>query len=420
MGFYGFSLSGTYTLPDDLHDVCILDTDNQLAVTALYADGTVTAPDGWSSSWGIFAHYYDASTTGAEPVATGVVATPAIDPLAQCGQTPALASLVHWPVGGDNLCHPPAGNWIRAKVFVYVRGGLHFPRNITLNLTGGWSADLGSQYCAYGTQTQGSVVGGVTITTAIIDAAMIAAGWGPWPAAIFDALVGRIMWGGDLCTGAPPPMPTFNNGDFLPILNGVPNPNSLGKFWTALQGVIWPTICQCTPAPPGSPVPVPFPPPAGPAPSAAPIAPILVQCDNEDICTILNDMQRQTRAILAQLGSIQSDVRLIQRQHVPFAYVPGTLHSGLSGSGTITVATPLGFVVQSTSIPGYLSSDMAPVPSYFRLGEVSFGTASGWTARRIVTHNPHLFLDIDPDITTVAYLFEPGVTANIQELEREP
>jgi hypothetical protein len=76
--------------------------------------------------------------------------------------------------------------------------------------------------------------------------------------------------------------------------------------------------------------------------------------------------------------------------------------------------------VDSTAKPAYLSSDMAPVASWFKLGEISWGTADGWTARRVVTHDPHLFLEIGADVTTCAYLFEPGVTANIRELIREP
>jgi len=129
---------------------------------------------------------------------------------------------------------------------------------------------------------------------------------------------------------------------------------------------------------------------------------------------------RQMTAIAQELAYARRDVQLIQRQHVPFAYVAGTLHTGLSGAGTITVSTILGLSIQTTTMPPYLSSDMAPVQSWFKLGEVSWGTPDGWMARRIVTHNPHLYLDIDGDITEVGYLFEPGVVANILELVREP
>ncbi len=119
------------------------------------------------------------------------------------------------------------------------------------------------------------------------------------------------------------------------------------------------------------------------------------------------------------LQSLVLDVRLIQRQKVPFAYVPGTAHTGLTGAGTIAVQGLLGLSVVITAQPGYFSSDMAPVASTFKFGSLSWGTTDGYELRHVVTHNPHLFTGIDGDIAAIGYLFEPGVTATILELLRE-
>jgi hypothetical protein len=193
---------------------------------------------------------------------------------------------------------------------------------------------------------------------------------------------------------------------------------AVAKAWQWLQWAAWPQFCECTP---GSPSPVTPPVVIAPPPAGAPPGPLpSYTCDTEDICTQLQQLTLAVSALAQAQANMSSLVTLIQRQHVPFAYVPGTLHTGLSDGGTLTVSSVLGLSVEITSLPGTLSSDMAPVQSWFKFGEISLGTVDGWQARRIVTHNPHLFLDLDADLTEVGYLFEPGVVANILELRREP
>jgi hypothetical protein len=143
-------------------------------------------------------------------------------------------------------------------------------------------------------------------------------------------------------------------------------------------------------------------------------------CDPSNLCANVEQLTLAVTALTQGQRQIANLVQLIQRQHVPFGSIPGMSHTGLTGSGTLSVQGILGLSVTPTVIPGYLSATMAPVNSYYRLGEISLGTAAGWERRMIVTHNPHLFTGIDGDITLVGYLFEPGVTATIQELVREP
>jgi hypothetical protein len=129
---------------------------------------------------------------------------------------------------------------------------------------------------------------------------------------------------------------------------------------------------------------------------------------------------RQLSGMSSQIAQLRSDVTLIQRQAVPFAYVPGTLHSGLSDQGTFTCFGILGLSIDITSAPAYLGSDMETPPSSYKFGDISLGTSDGWQRKHWLTHDPQLILDIGADITIVGYTFVQGVTANILELVREP
>jgi hypothetical protein len=277
-----------------------------------------------------------------------------------------------------------------------------------------------SVYCAYGTQIKSSVPNWVALVpdALVVIVGAVTDGWG-WPiAALF---LGQNLNLTSLCGAPRPAEPVFTASELLGLQTFPPDPGTIAlgaKAWQWLQWAAWPTFCQCTP---GSPTPVSPPVIVQPPPTGAPPGPLATfTCDTEDLCAKVQALTLAVSALAQSQASMASLVTLIQRQSVPFAYVPGTLHSGLSGSGTITITDCLGLSVNATSIPTWLSATMAPVNSYYRLGEISLGTSDGWIRRMVVTHDPHLFLDLDADLTTVGYLFEPGVVANIQELVREP
>jgi hypothetical protein len=283
------------------------------------------------------------------------------------------------------------------------------------------TAPPSTTYCGFGTRLQPGVGGNIIMEGGIFTLIMSKLGpVGVALATVMDTFIGRTLYTNALCASPPPDMPAFTSADWLTGQPGLPMPGSLGKFWQGMQAAAWPYFCECIPNPSGGAPPIPYPDPVIDITGNPPLPPGPFVCDNMDLCAFLSLMRSQLTSIAGQIGVLRSDVSLIQRQHVPFAYVPGTLHTGLSGSGTFTVQGILGLAVDSTAKPAYLSSDMAPVASWFKLGEISWGTADGWTARRVVTHDPHLFLEIGADVTTCAYLFEPGVTANIRELIREP
>jgi hypothetical protein len=275
-------------------------------------------------------------------------------------------------------------------------------------------------FCVYGTRPKPDTTGGIIVTTGLVDLLLVAAGVGPWAAIVFDTFVGKVVYGGDLCAGLPPPMPVFTNDDYT---GGVPNvidPVSRAKWWAGLQAVAWPYFCECVPGPGGSPPFVPPPPPRPAEPPAAPPAPTIIECDGLDICTVLNALARQLSAISGRIASMETLVTLIQRQGVPFGYVTGAVHPGLTGNGSFDVADILGLVVDCTTIPPYLGADFGTPDEHLFLGRLNLGTLDGWQPRFVLVDQPQLMLAVSGAITVVGYSLAGGVVATITELRREP
>jgi hypothetical protein len=141
----------------------------------------------------------------------------------------------------------------------------------------------------------------------------------------------------------------------------------------------------------------------------------LLECEEGDICILL----QQLRAELTQQKTL---ITLIQRQAVPFAWITGTVHSGLTGSGSFTVQGILGLRVTYTTVPSYwgISSDnpnrYIPAP-----GSIAFAfTAGGSEDTHWINVVDQVVLQLgDATPTLVRYHFKPGVTATITELVRE-
>lgn len=121
------------------------------------------------------------------------------------------------------------------------------------------------------------------------------------------------------------------------------------------------------------------------------------------------------------LAELRALVELIQRQEVPFGFVDGTVHAGLSGTGVLTVSGLLGLRVDLTTIPAYIGYIEGDPRSYFDVGQVALGTANGFSRRELLRHDPQLILSGEAGLyTRVGYTFPPGVVATITELLREP
>lgn len=124
--------------------------------------------------------------------------------------------------------------------------------------------------------------------------------------------------------------------------------------------------------------------------------------------------------ILGLLHNIQDMVTLLQRQGLPFAYQNGAVHSGVSGSGEISVSQLLGAKFSPSSIPpdaGQVAGD----PDELWLDSwYTWGNADGWREREFLRHSPQISLPANCQLyTKLGYSFRPGLTVDVQELERE-
>jgi hypothetical protein len=272
-------------------------------------------------------------------------------------------------------------------------------------------------FCTYGTRVKAGIADFLVVTLDVIIA--VAAAVATKLRTAFGLVVlGKVMDVRTLCSTLPPVAQDLTLEDYLALISitdTLGHARAVAKVEDIFRAAAWQLWCECVPGSPSPTV------PPVPAPTIDPVLPdpVVYSCDQEDVCALLNHITSQQDVLANYLMVVRQQVGLIQSQGTPFTYLTGAVHTGLTGVGTFDVRGILGLSIHSTTIPSYLSSDMVPVQSWFRLGEVSWGTTDGWMARHIVTHDPHLFLGIEGGISRVGYHFLPGVVANITELVRQ-
>jgi hypothetical protein len=125
--------------------------------------------------------------------------------------------------------------------------------------------------------------------------------------------------------------------------------------------------------------------------------------------------------VVAKLDSIQALVTLLQRQLAPFAYVPGTVHAGLSGTGVLSVQGLLGAKITITTDPTTLGVEGTSPPILFDRGFITWGTADGYPQSERLERSSQLSLPARASaFTDLAYDLHPGLVVTITELVREP
>jgi len=125
--------------------------------------------------------------------------------------------------------------------------------------------------------------------------------------------------------------------------------------------------------------------------------------------------------IMQMLNNLLTGMTLIQRQAVPFGYVSGTVHSALSGAGTINVTGLIGVKISFDTLPGYLGQLGFDPPDVFDAGFVSIGTVDGWSNKTRIRTSPFLWLPQPMgQITRLGYDLAPGTVITLTELLREP
>lgn len=125
--------------------------------------------------------------------------------------------------------------------------------------------------------------------------------------------------------------------------------------------------------------------------------------------------------IVGLLSVILENVRLMQRQLAPFAYVSGTAHAGLSGAGVFDIQGLIGIKVNVTTLPSSLGLAGSSPTEHFDLGYLTFGTDDGYPHSIRLERSQQLELPARCSaFTHLAYDLHPGVVVTITELVREP
>lgn len=132
------------------------------------------------------------------------------------------------------------------------------------------------------------------------------------------------------------------------------------------------------------------------------------------ICCTATDSVTQ-----GMLNAILQAVTLLQRQNVPFAYISGTAHHSLTGSGTLAVQGILG-VLLNVSIPAGYGVEFGTPDTNFTIGDLRFGTADGYASRVFIdTADQVVFPEGAGVYTVIAWNLSPGVSMTLTELVRE-
>jgi hypothetical protein len=114
---------------------------------------------------------------------------------------------------------------------------------------------------------------------------------------------------------------------------------------------------------------------------------------------------------------------LIRTQPAPlgvWSVAESTVHSGLTGHGTLTVSGILGVRVLLTTVPASYGSTVGSPTRLLRVGRIDWSTAEGWVGRAALTDTPQAHIPVDPLTTTIGYSLSTGVVATIIELTRGP
>lgn len=126
--------------------------------------------------------------------------------------------------------------------------------------------------------------------------------------------------------------------------------------------------------------------------------------------------------LAGMLAQILELVTLIQRQAVPFAYISGASHTGLTGNGQLAVQGLIGAKVTITAnAPGTIGVQAGDPEYLWDAGWINWGSADGFSPRQVLSATTTLSLPPNAGAyTLLGYSLAPGVVVTIQELAREP
>jgi hypothetical protein len=203
----------------------------------------------------------------------------------------------------------------------------------------------------------------------------------------------------------------------VPALNTSLLEASTDELLQVFKRVAWDQFCECVP---GAPTPTPYPPYEPTQPTSWPTAPTF-PCDPADLCASISQIRAQLNALVGTVASMKTVVELTQRYGLPFAYIHGAAHSGLTGQGSFAVSRLVGLDIDITAMPPD-TLRLRGNPEYlFDMGWLSISDANGMLEEKRLTREALLWLPrLMPTALTFAWDLFVGVQMRVTELQAEP
>jgi hypothetical protein len=131
-------------------------------------------------------------------------------------------------------------------------------------------------------------------------------------------------------------------------------------------------------------------------------------------CTTIGELCGILQPVILDIGLLKSRIDLLQRRLLPFAWVAGTPHTGLTGTGAFSVLDILGVIVSFTTIPsGWGQTFETPGRRIPSMGSIQADDGTNYTDN-FQLHYPNQLVMLDaPWATSVRYNLRTGCTATI-------
>jgi hypothetical protein len=201
------------------------------------------------------------------------------------------------------------------------------------------------------------------------------------------------------------------NPNWAPVDSYASPSGTTGTFPNASQGGLWwdmgPQVCVA-----GSSTPPPS--PSSPSqPTQIHLPPILSCGTTADLCTAVRQLDQR-------LTQIYQLLTFTQRTGVPFAYVPGAVHSGLTGVGSFAISQLIGARVQLVSTATGQPILPGNPPYLWNQGWLSVNDSNGMLEeKRLTRSGQEWFPRFCQMATSFNYDLAAGVSMNVTELYAE-
>ena len=290
------------------------------------------------------------------------------------------------------------------RVLIVFYGSLYQGQTMTGTSSGTYDAGT---FCQFGTHAKTGAANTIVLTTDNIAELLAARGLG-WLAIAFQVLAGYVLDVTGLCGLGPPQVPAINTS----LLQA-----SFDEVLTVFKRAAWDQFCECVP---GTPTPIQYPPYNPTQPTSWPTAPTF-PCDPADLCSSISQMRADLNALVGTAAAVKTLVELLQRYELPFAYIRGATHSGLTGTNEFAVSRLVGVDVDVTARPTDGLVLEGNPPYVWNLGWLAIVDDSGMLEEKRLTRDSMLWLPrLMPTALRFNYALNPGVTIRVTELEAEP